>query len=110
MYYYAPVMRRPSPGPLRIAALALLLALVAIALPLKAGQPRHLHQAASAGLYNEEHVLASLEFVGGDVPLPDDPPTDLVALVAVPCASGPTARHTDPGASLADSRAPPRPA
>lgn len=94
----------------RIAAAALLLALVAIALPLKAGQLRHLHQAASAGLYNEEHVLASLEFLGGDVPLPDGPPTDLVALIVVPCPAGPTARHADPVASLADSRAPPRPA
>jgi len=95
--------------PFRIAAAALLLALVAVALPLKAGQPRHLHQAPSAGLYNEEHVLASLEFVGGDVPLPDGPPTDFIALVAAPCASAPTERHADPVASLTDSRAPPRP-
>ena len=110
MYDYTPVMRRLSSSPLRLAAIALLLALVAVALPLRAGQPRHLHQAPSAGLYNEEHVLASLEFLGGDVPLPDGPPTDLVALIVVPCPSGPTARHADPVASLADSRAPPRPA
>jgi len=94
----------------RIAAAALLLALVAIALPLKAGQPRHLHQATSAGLYNEEHVLASLEFVGGDVPLPDGPPSDFVALVVLPCPAGPAERNADPTVSLADSRAPPRPA
>jgi hypothetical protein len=98
---------RPS-HPVRIAAAVLLLALVAIALPLKTGQPRHLHQAASAGLYNEEHVLASLEFVGGDVPLPDGPPGDFVALVVAPCPAGPAARHADPTVSLADSRAPPR--
>lgn len=96
--------------PARIAAAALLLALVAIALPLKTGQPRHLHQATSAGLYNEEHVLASLEFVGGDVPLPDGPPSDFVVLVVLPCPAGPVERHADPAVSLADSRAPPRPA
>lgn len=100
---------RPN-HPVRIAAAALLLALVAIALPLKTGQPRHLHQATSAGLYNEEHVLASLEFVGGDVPLPDGPPSDVVALVVFPCPAGPAERHADPVASLTDSRAPPRPA
>lgn len=108
MYYYALAMRRPSPGPLRIAAVAMLLALVAIALPLKAGQPRHLHQATSAGLYNEEHVLASLEFLGGDAPLPDGPPADFVALVVTPCPAGPAESHPDPVVSLADSRAPPR--
>jgi hypothetical protein len=100
-------MRRRRVGPLRVVSLALLLALVAIALPLKAGLPRHLHQAPSAGLYNEEHVLASLEFLGGDVPLPDGPPGDFVALVAGPCAPGPAEHHADPIASLADSRAPP---
>ena len=92
----------------RIAAVALLLALVAIALPLKAGQPRHLHQATSAGLYNEEHVLAALEYLGGDVSLPDGPPTGLVTLVASPCPASSAERHADPVASLADSRAPPR--
>ena len=92
----------------RIAAAALLLALVAISLPLRAGQPRHLHQATSAGLYNEEHVLAALEFVGGDVSLPDGPPGDFVALVVSPCPASLVQRHADPVASLADSRAPPR--
>jgi hypothetical protein len=101
-------MRRRRIGPLRIVSLALLLALVAIALPLEAGQLRHLHQASSAGLYNEEHVLASLEFLGGEVPLPGGPPGDFVALVTAPCAPGSVERHADPVASLADSRAPPR--
>jgi hypothetical protein len=94
--------------PFRIAAAALLLALVAISLPLRAGQPRHLHQATSAGLYNEEHVLAALEFLGGDVSLPDGPPGDFLALVVSPCPASPAQRHADPVASLADSRAPPR--
>ena len=110
MYYYHPAMRRRRPEPLRAIAIALLLALVAIALPLNAGQARHLHQATSAGLYNEEHVLASLEFRGGDVPLPAGPPADFVALVVGPCLSAPAERHADPVVSLTDSRAPPRPA
>ncbi len=101
-------MRRRRIRPLRVVSLALVLALAAIALPLKAGQPRHLHQAASAGLYNEEHVLASLHFLGSDVPLPDRPCGNFAALVTTPCAPGPAERHTDPVASLADSRAPPR--
>lgn len=110
MAYYTLAMRRASSGPVRIAAIVVLFVLVAVALPLRAGQPRHLHQATSAGLYNEEHVLASLEFVGGGVPLPDGPPSGLVALVVFPCPAGPAERHADPVASLADSRAPPRPA
>lgn len=103
-------MRRRRPGPTRTAGIALLLALVAISLPLSLAQVRHLHQATSVGLYNEEHVLAALEFRGGDVPLPDGPPADFVALVVGPCPSVPLARHPDPVASLTDSRAPPRPA
>jgi hypothetical protein len=103
-------MRRRRIGPVRIVSLALLLALAAIALPLKAGQPRHLHQAASAGLYNEEHVLAGLEFLGGDAPLPDRPSGDFVALVTGPCPPAPVGRRADPFESLADSRAPPLPA
>ena len=110
MAYYTLAMRRAAPNPLRLAAIAVLLALVAVALPLRAGQPRQLHQPTSVGLYNEEHVLASLEFVGGDVPLPDGPPTDIVALVVFPCPAGPAERPADPVASLTDSRAPPRPA
>ena len=55
-------------------------------------------------------MLANLEFRGGDVSLPDGPPTDFVALVVAPCLAGPAERHADPVASLADSRAPPRPA
>jgi len=94
--------------PFRIAAIVGLLAVVALALPLKAAQPRHLHQATSAGLYNEEHVLAGLEFLGGDVSLPDGPPTDFVVPVVAPCPVGPVERPADPVVSLADSRAPPR--
>jgi len=94
-------------NPFRIAAAALLLALVTVALPLKAGQPRHLHQAPSAGLYNEEHVLAGLEFLGGDVPLPDPPPGVFVALVLTACVLATGAHLAAPPRRLSDPRAPP---
>jgi len=100
-------MTRPRLGSLRLAAFVVLIALVAIALPLRSGLARHLHQSATAGLYNEEHVLAGLEFLGGDVPLPDAPPAVFAALVATPCAGAVDRSHDTPLGSLADSRAPP---
>jgi hypothetical protein len=101
-------MSHHRPGSLRTVALALLLALVAVALPLRIGLARHVHQATSAGLYNEEHVLASLEFRGGDAPLPARPPSELVALVVGAWAPAPADRLADPVSSRTDSRAPPR--
>jgi hypothetical protein len=100
-------MTHPRLGSLRLAAFVLLIALVAIVLPLRAGLARHLHQSATAGVYNEEHVLAGLEFLGGDVPLPDAPPAVYTALVAAPCAPAVDRSHDAPLGSLADSRAPP---
>jgi len=94
-------------GSLRLAAFGLLIALVSIALPLKSSLPRHLHESASLGVYNEEHVLAGLEFLGGDVPLPDAPPAVFAALVATPCAPAFDHSHDTPLGGLADSRAPP---
>jgi hypothetical protein len=94
-------------GSLRLAAAALLLALVAITLPLKASQTRHLHQAATAGLYNEDHVLASLEFLGGDGPLPELPAAVSLVLVVTACALAGGARPATAPLRLAGSRAPP---
>jgi len=85
----------------------LLLVLVSLAVPLEASQPLHIHEAGTAGLYNEEHVLASLDQVSGDLPLPDAGPSVFVALVAGPCPLARGARLAAPGASLSDSRAPP---
>jgi hypothetical protein len=94
-------------GSLRLAAAALLLAWVAVTLPLKAGQPHHVHEAPTAGLYNAEHILATLEFVGGDGPLPDAPAAVFAARLVTPCAAGlDCVPDTAPG-GLADSRAPP---
>ncbi|MGH7374191.1 MAG: hypothetical protein ACREJY_08205 [Candidatus Rokuibacteriota bacterium] len=85
----------------------LLLVLVSLAVPLEASQPLHVHEAGTAGLYNEEHVLASLDSLSGDLPLPDAGPTVIVALVASSCLLAGGARLSAPALSLSDSRAPP---
>ena len=94
-------------GSLRLAAAALLLTLVAVTVPLKASQPRHVHEAATAGVYNEDHVLASLEFLGGDGPLPDLPTAVSLALITAACPLFRRARPVAPALRLAGSRAPP---
>ena len=85
----------------------LLLLLVSLAIPLEASQPIHLHEAGTAGLYNEEHVLGSLDSVVGDVPLPACRLAVFVALVADACLTAGGARLDAPLLDLADSRAPP---
>jgi hypothetical protein len=85
----------------------LLLLLVSLAIPLEASQPIHLHEAGTAGLYNEEHVLGSLDSVVGDVPLPDCRLAVFVALVADARLRAGGARCDAPVLDLADSRAPP---
>lgn len=86
---------------------ALLLVLVSLAVPLEASQPLHVHEAGTAGLYNEEHVLASLDSLSGDLPLPDARPAVFVAIVASTCLLVRGARLSAPVPSLSDSRAPP---
>jgi hypothetical protein len=86
----------------------LLLVLVSLAVPLEASPPLHVHEAGTtAGLYNEEHVLASLDSLSGDLPLPDAGPAVFVALVASACVLARGARLSAPVPSLSDSRAPP---
>ena len=100
-------MRLRLYGSLRLAAAALLLALVAVTQPLKASYPRHVHEAATAGLYNEDHVLASLEFLGGDGPLPDLPAAVSLALISAACVVADRTLLADRSLRLAGSRAPP---
>jgi hypothetical protein len=83
---------------------ALLALMVGVAV-LQVTQPIDLHQASSAGLYNEEHVLTVLDSVSGDAPLPHVPGAIWLPLAAgaAPFAgerSGFTTplRHTDPRA------------
>ncbi|HKA62770.1 MAG TPA: hypothetical protein VKH83_10115 [Methylomirabilota bacterium] len=85
---------------------ALLLLLITLAVPLEVSQPIHLHDAGTVGLYNEEHVLASLDSVSGDLPLPDAPTTHVVVHVA---SAGRITDFRLPAsvASFTDSRAPP---
>jgi hypothetical protein len=86
----------------------LLLVLVTLAVPLEASQPLHVHEAGgTAGLYNEEHVLASLDSLSGDLPLPDAGPAVFVALVAGARLLARGVRLSSPLPSLSDSRAPP---
>jgi hypothetical protein len=94
-------------GSLRLAAAALLLALVAVTLPIKASYPRHVHEASTVGVYNADHVLASLEFLGGDGPLPDLPTAVSLALITAACALPRRGRPAAPALRLAGSRAPP---
>lgn len=82
-----------------------LLALVVGVAVLQVTQPIDLHQASSAGLYNEEHVLAALDSVSGDAPLPH-----VLGAIWLPLATGATLlaaeiplfatplRYTDPRA------------
>ena len=85
----------------------LLLVLISLAVPLEASQPLHVHEAGSAGLFNEEHVLASLDSLSGDLPLPDAGTGAFVALVATACLLAHGARPSAPAPILSDSRAPP---
>ena len=85
----------------------LLLVLVSLAVPLEASQPLHLHEAGSAGLYNQEHVLGSLDSVSGDLPLPNARFAVFIALVTGTCLTVGGARLSAPVLDLAESRAPP---
>ncbi|HET7874614.1 MAG TPA: hypothetical protein VFN71_03740 [Methylomirabilota bacterium] len=99
---------RPSARPWsRSAVLPCLLGVVLALGAFQASQLLHLHEAASPGLYNESHVLASLESVSGDAPLPQ-------AAAAPGPELLPGAQGTAPGPQLSndplrtsDPRAPP---
>jgi hypothetical protein len=101
----APVSRR-SRGWLSACATALLL-VVALAV-VHTSHPQHLHHGATAGLYNEEHVLAALDSVSGDAPLPSEGPGVRLDLAGDRTPHAPGARPAAPVVRLADSRAPPR--
>jgi hypothetical protein len=85
----------------------LLLLLVPLAVPFEASQPLDLHEAGTPGLYNEWHVLATLDSLSGAVPIPDTPSTVFITVIAAACALGQSVRLSAPLLSLSDSRAPP---
>jgi len=97
----------PSLPRTRGGLLTLLLVLVSLAVPLKASRPLHMHDADTAGLYNEEHVLASLDSVLGDLPQLDAHAA-FIALVENACLTAGGARLGVAALDLAASRAPPR--
>jgi uncharacterized membrane protein len=87
-----------------VATLLLVLTTLVI---LEASQPLHLHEADNAGLYNEDHVLASADSIRGDLPLPDIRGVAFVALVAGACLTARGTPRAAPALDLTDSRAPP---
>jgi hypothetical protein len=92
---------------MRSLIVALLLLLVSLVMPLEASAPLHLHEAGSAGLYNQEHILWSLDSVTGDLPLPDGDSSACVALVTEACPTLGRVRLSPTVLDLAESRAPP---
>lgn len=98
--------RTPRRRP-RLAGIALLLGVVAVAIPLQASEPLDIHDGLTPGFYNEEHVLAVLDSVVGDGPVPEVTTGFFVALVAAACVLASGTRISAPAVCLADSRAPP---
>ncbi len=98
---------RISGAMLRVTTAILVLVLASFAVPLEASQPTHLHKAGVAGLYNEEHVLASLDSLSADAPLPVDASALWFTLVVGASILAGGARHSAPPPNLAGSRAPP---
>jgi len=99
-------MRKARTAPLRLTA-HLLLAVVLGLLTLQAIRAPHLHKGSTAGLYNEEHVLASLESTTGDVPLPGQVSALSIALVVRRDAPAPAGWISSEPARRTDPRAPP---
>jgi len=102
----ASLSRTPRRWP-AVPGLALLLVLVVSLGALHAAQPLHLHHGDTAGLYNEEHVLAALDSVSSDVPLPDEPPAARIDLAPIETPPPAAVAFGTAVARLADSRAPP---
>ena len=84
----------------------LLIAVLAVGL-LHVAQPIHRHDATSLGLYNEVHVLAALDSVTVDVPLPDAPPSVAIDPAPAPAPLAPRDAPASPAARSTQSRAPP---
>ena len=85
----------------------LLLVLVSLAVPLEASQPLHIHEAGTAGLYNEEHVLAELGSLHRIVSLPEGAPAIVLALRTTAAVVSARVHPHSPDASRAGPRAPP---
>ena len=81
---------------------------VAVALGvLHTALPLHLHHGATAGAYNEEHVLAALDSTAGDAPLPAEPPGAGIDLAPTEAPRFTDAPPAAPALRTTRSRAPP---
>ena len=87
-------------------ALLLLVAVVALG-ALHTALPLHLHHGATAGAYNEEHVLAALDSATGEVPLPAEPPGAGIDLAPAEAPRPSDAPPAGPALRTTRSRAPP---
>jgi len=83
------------------------LALALAAAIVQTGQPLHLHHGNTGGLYNEAHVLAALESVSGDAPLPAATPHLRLDVAPTPARSPVGAVVCAGVLRQSDSRAPP---
>jgi hypothetical protein len=85
-----------------------LLLVIAVALGvLHTAQPLHRHHGATAGAYNEEHVLAALDSATGDAPLPAEPPGAGIDLAPTEAPRFTDAPPPAPALRTTHSRAPP---
>jgi hypothetical protein len=91
----------------RARTIYLLLVLAALALPLEASGPIHVHHGDVPGLYNGECLLATLAAFHGVAPLPDDPGAVSVGLVVGPALSHAAVSIISPVAGHGNPRAPP---
>jgi hypothetical protein len=99
---------RCHPGPsrgLRAPVVALLLGALLGLVVVQDTQFPHVHEARTAGIYDEQHVLDTLARLSGAVPLPGAPAPGVVAAVApapalpdVPPTAARPERHADPRA------------
>jgi hypothetical protein len=86
---------------------ALTLFVFALAFQLDAMRPPHAHGAETAGIYNEEHILAELGSLHRIVSLPEGAPAIILALRTTPAVVSARVHPRLPDASRAGPRAPP---
>ncbi|HWN13496.1 MAG TPA: hypothetical protein VNU02_06530 [Candidatus Dormibacteraeota bacterium] len=85
----------------------LTLLVFALAFQLDAMRPPHAHGAETAGIYNEEHVLAELGSLHRIVSLPEGAPAIILALRTTAAVVSARVHPRLPDASRAGPRAPP---
>jgi hypothetical protein len=104
-------MSSPHPAPFRSSrrslGLAVLVTVGLVALLVSGGQLRHVHESATLGLYNEQHVVQGLAALTNAAPLPDAPAAAYLLIVVATAAIVEALRLAVPAARHAAPRAPP---